>query len=648
MRAKHILPILLLLATSLAAQLNRAAGEWRRLGPDGGTVGDLVAAPANPKVLYASAQGAFYRSLDGGASWALREENSFTNPATFRLAVDAADPSLVYAVQERLVRSRNGGALWEPLDTPGWPVYQIVAHPRFARTVFAVTADGLFRSTNAGLSWKVFRRGLPARYSATLLVIDPVAPRRLYLAVEEPDTQEKSLFKSLDGGISWQAIDNGPLAGKSLLALATHPRSASVLYASVPEEVFKSTDGGRSWRSADPGASAGRAHLLAVHPGQPEVVYAGTDGGLFRSQNGGATWARQSQGLPESGSILQLLVSRQTLLAAVIAIGRRGGVFRSSDAGSSWVFSSQGIQALNVSVVDFGPPGTIWIVADRILFRSADQGLTWSRVRPNPGTSLPPTAVAVAPTDRSNVFVLYSDGALWRSADSGRTWEAGGDAGLQAIDLAVDPQTPSTLYAAGIPGAAGAGGIARSTDRGTTWAPLPAEPATYYDVDVAPSSPSTLYAAGTDEDFSPIYLRSLDGGASWSRLSFTVQYPVAPPALAVDPLVATTVYATAEGLVHRSTDGGQTWSPVSNTLDSSTIYPLETDPSGRLYAGVWDVGVVSYEGGNPTGAILSRTISWLFLTLAPDPHDPCRVYAGAADRSLMVFTYTGTAGCPAP
>lgn len=643
MRAKYILlSLILLFPLTLAAQVNLASGEWRRLGPDGGTLTDLVAAPANPKVLYASAQGELYRSVDGGASWVSTEDVRFT----VKLAVDAVDPSLVYAVRDdQPVRSRNGGLTWEPLDVPGGNIRQFVAHPRFARTIYAVSEGGLFRSADAGRSWKWIHRGFPSTYSAHLLVIDPVAPRRLYVAIEEVGTYRRSLLRSRDGGVAWQPIDNGPLAGREILALATHPRSASTLYVSIPEGVFKSTDEGRSWKSAGPGASAGRVHVLAVDPARPDVVYAGADGGLFRSQDGGAAWVRLTQGLPESGSVTRLLVSRQTFLAAVIAVGRRGGVFRSPDAGSSWIFSSRGIHALDVDIVDFGAPGTLWIVADFVLLRSTDSGLTWSRVRPDPTTVVPPTVVAVDPTDRSRVFVLYSDGAVWRSADAGRTWEAGGNAGLQALSLSIDPQTPSTLYATGIGGSVGTGGIAKSVDRGDTWTLLPVRPAVYYEVDIAPSSPSTLYTAGTLEDFTPIFLRSDDGGASWTQLPFNGQ-GVIYPSLAVDPLVATTVYTTDQGYIYKSTDGGATWTQVSNPVDSNATYPLAISDFGRLYAAVWDTGVVAYEDGNPTGSILGRSLPWGFNAVAPDPHDPCRVYVAPQNRSLLVFTYTGTAGCP--
>ncbi|MFP5286598.1 MAG: WD40/YVTN/BNR-like repeat-containing protein, partial [Thermoanaerobaculia bacterium] len=419
---------------------------------------------------------------------------------------------------------------------------------------------------------------------------------------------------------------------------APRPGSARILYVATAEDVYKSVDGGRSWTAVGhAGGVQGITHLLAVEPGRPNVVYTAGGTGVFRSQDAGATWTLLP-GLPERAAVSALLVLRQGLFAGASAFNHPGGVFKSTDGGTTWAFSSRGIHALTLSFIRFGEPGTLWIVADFVLFRGTDQGLTWTPVHPDPDSTLPVVAVATDPSDRSNVFVLISDGALWRSHDEGETWEAGGHAEMQALDLEVDPQNPSTLYAAGY------GRIAKSTDAGNTWTPLPVESAAfYYDLDVAPSSPSTLYAAGNDGDFNTFFLRSQDGGATWTRLSLSSR-GLTPSALAVDPLVATTVYTAGGGFVMRSTDSGQTWSDISDVIDSNHVHPLEIAESGRLYAAMWNLGVYALDEGSPTLINLGgRFFDWIFTALAPDPRDPCRVYAGAQATSLMEFTY---ADCP--
>jgi photosystem II stability/assembly factor-like uncharacterized protein len=643
MRAKHVLPalIVLLLAAPLAALPDVTPGKWRRLGPEGGELFGLAVAPGNPNVVYATSQGTIYRSLNGGATWTLVNGEQYS----YELTVDAANPFLVYESDGDVFRSLDGGATWAMLDGPGYPyaVRQVAAHPRYAKTVFAVTTGGLFRSADAGLHWKAVRGGLPNVFEAFWIVIDPVSPRRMYLLTGD-DTLEV-FYKSLDGGYSWQPMDNSFIpAGDFVTALATHPRSSRTLYMAASNAVYKSTDGGAAWKATGAGLE-GWVETLLIPPGRSDSVYAGTTEGLFLSLDGGATWARQSQGLALPGDVSLLVASGQTLLALGYGAGRRSGVFRSRDGGRSWAFSSRGIFSTEVTVVEFGAPGTIWCVADFNLFRSTDDGLTWRRIQTDPASPRVPVQVAVDPTDRSNVFVIDSDGAFWRSGDAGATWEPGGpagNAGLKVYDLVVDPQTPSILYAAG------ARGIAKSTDRGDTWTLLSAEPAKYYyEVHIAPSSPSTLYAAAGLGNLTWLLQRSTDAGATWTRMNFENE-GVIETSLAVDPLVATTVYAADNGYIYRSTDGGNTWSEFSDLVNSNTAYPLAISDTGRLYSAEWDIGVVSYADGNPAGQVLGRFLPWPFNTLALDPHDPCRVFGGPWAQGLLVFRHTGIPGCPAP
>lgn len=70
MRAKHVLPaLLLILLVPAASRASDVQGDWRRLGPEGGSVFDLAAAPSDPRILYALVEGRVFKSADAGASW---------------------------------------------------------------------------------------------------------------------------------------------------------------------------------------------------------------------------------------------------------------------------------------------------------------------------------------------------------------------------------------------------------------------------------------------------------------------------------------------------------------------------------------------------------------------------------------------------
>ena len=629
---RRLLTALLLLPSALQAA--DVQGDWRRLGPEGGSVLALAAAPSNPQVLYASVEGQVYRSADAGGSWTLTNLGDSRLPVT-RLAVDAATPSKLYAARpDGFVRSLDGGNTWQKSGGFG-RAHDVAAHPQVAGTVFAASATGLYRSSDSGVTWKPFRRqGLPQKIRATLVSIHPVLSRVMYVATENA-RGVRGLFRSADAGASWRPADAGLLQGKQVLALATDQRSGQLLYAGTADGLYKSTQGGASWKKIGP-AGTGRVLALAVDAARNRV-YAGAEKGLFRSLDAGATWTRVSQGLPDVGAVTALVVSRDGgVLAGISTDVRRGGVFRSTDAGSSWTFLSAGITGTTVTSIGFGAPGTIWITANGVLFRSTDQGVTWTRIRTGLPTSSHPTSVVVDPAAPSYVYVALRDGTVWRSEDAGGTWKAVDPdvyAFLLPLTIAIDPETPSTVYVAG-------DSLARSTDHGATWTRLEtyAEDV-FQDFAVAPSDPRTLYA------FRGVrILRSTDAGVSFDLVIYPRRFRAY--AFAVDPLVSTTLYlATVEG-IHRSTDGGRTWTLFSGAFGSQRTFPLETDPAGRLYAGVWYDGLHSIAPGDGAWSRLEGSGPWEFTALAFDPHDPCRIYVGAVGQSLLEFTKSGTSECP--
>src|SRR5713101_2671999 len=94
---------------------------------------------------------------------------------------------------------------------------------------------------------------------------------------------------------------------------------------------------------------------------------------------------------------------------------------------------------------------------------------------------------------------------------------------------------------------------------------------------IDPSTPTTLYA-GTDNSV----FKSTDGGNTWVNTGLTAFYLLA---LAIDPRTPTTLYAAGNS-VFKSTDGGNTWSGVNAGLTTPYVYALAIDPATptTLYA----------------------------------------------------------------
>ena len=133
---------------------------------------------------------------------------------------------------------------------------------------------------------------------------------------------------------------------------------------------------------------------------------------------------------------------------------------------------------------------------------------------------------------------------MFRSGDQGANWQAA-SAGLTdsfVRFLAVDPQTPTTLYAAT------SSGIFRTTNGATNWAPandgLALTSLDVRSLAVDPATPAIVYGAVLHNG---VY-RSNDGGASWS--AFNTNLPELGRdvlTLAIDPVTPSLVYAGTSG-----------------------------------------------------------------------------------------------------
>src|SRR6185295_3393452 len=145
---------------------------------------------------------------------------------------------------------------WTTRGPVGGSVYCLVPDPSRPATIYAGTAQGVFKSDDGGASWRAANSGMPAERVQTI-AIDPTATETLYAGTLTPNGVESvGIFKSTDGGASWTAVNEGlidPFTGISPLdvwSLAIDPRNPKTILAGTRfSEIFKSTDGGLTWQS---------------------------------------------------------------------------------------------------------------------------------------------------------------------------------------------------------------------------------------------------------------------------------------------------------------------------------------------------------------------------------------------------------------
>jgi hypothetical protein len=244
-------------------------------------------------------------------------------------------------------------------------------------------------------------------------------------------------------------------------------------------------------------------------------------------------------------------------------------------------------------------------------------------------------SLAIDPQTPQTLYVGAAEGGgVRKSSDGGRSWSSmdRGLASRHVTAMLVDPITPRALYV-GTPR-----GVFRSGDGGATWIARTdgLTDLRIFALAINPRAPGTVYAGG----FGGRVFKTVDRGDHWveRRIGASV-YRVT--VLLVDPGDSSVpaldhqppaLYAGASGGgVFRSLDGGETWERLVG-LGDVTVYALVLDPRvpHTLYAGTGDGLYKSVDrgaqwarlAGAPTGAVLS---------LAVDPSNPLIVYAGTPD-----------------
>jgi photosystem II stability/assembly factor-like uncharacterized protein len=305
------------------------------------------------------------------------------------------------------------------------------------------------------------------------------------------------------GGQSWVKVNQG-LAHRNMRAVAADPKNSSVVYAgSYGGGVFKCTNAGGSWSQT--ALTLLQVLALAVDPVDSATVYAGTDGGMgiFKTTDGGASWNSMNLGLSPVPTITSIVIDPKKP-STLYATTHGSGVFRKTELLENWV-------AVNTGLV---------------------------------GEARKVFSLVVDPVNTSNLYI-GTNGAVYRSTNSGVTWEITSLKNVGEVRaLAIDPSSPSTLYAglaAALPGMGTVSMIMKSTDAGANWA--------------------------TSKD--PIY------------------FPAFISSLCMDPKNSSVLYAGTLGEgVYKSANKGDNWQAINSGLDNRDVrqIAMSASDSNRVYA----------------------------------------------------------------
>jgi photosystem II stability/assembly factor-like uncharacterized protein len=346
--------------------------NWEVSGPHfaGWEMYHLKGSPVDPNRIYASQTSGWFgqiiqRSDDGGKTWhqpgtppgeptttpdgmPKGESNKFVyegevgthkwydgtpHPWEFKrvwhLEPSLTDPETVYAGVEdaALFRSSDGGQTWQELPAlrgvkghlwqpgaGGMCLHTIVLDPSNPGRIFiAISAAGVFRTDDAGKTWRPMNRGLKSLY-------------------ELPDPNAE--------------------VGHCVHRIAMHRSRPGVLFMQKHWDVMRSDDAGESWHEVSGNLPTDFGFPIDVHAHQPDTIYVvpiksdsehyPPNGKLrvYRSRTGGNEWEALTKGLPQRDCYVNVLRDAMTvdsLDPCGVYFGTTGGqVYASADAGDNW------------------------------------------------------------------------------------------------------------------------------------------------------------------------------------------------------------------------------------------------------------------------------------------------------------------------
>jgi photosystem II stability/assembly factor-like uncharacterized protein len=355
------------------------------------------------------------------------------------------------------------------------------------------------------------------------------------------------LNPGLYAGLKWRNV--GPFHGGRISSVTGAIGQTGVFYAGTPQGgIWKTTSAGVTWFPIfDQVESVDSIGAVQVAPSNPDIVYAGAGdpiggslgNGMWKSTDAGKTW--QHIGLDDTVKIDSIVVDpANPNLVIVSALGddthHGGGIYRSTDGGQTWtnVLKPAGYDGTrevefaydkpSVMLADtqgtggfrFGPAPKIK-PKPPLVFKSTDEGQTWTEIKIPPFPSRVALAIAMH-SDGQRIYIVGNDiekgSGLFRSDDGGATWQhmAGKDTrigngqGAYSSGVFVDPENPDIVYTVST-------AMYRSTDGGVTFHAFKGAPGgeDYHKVWIDPTNGKRM-VIGADQGASV----TLDGGGTWS------------------------------------------------------------------------------------------------------------------------------------
>jgi len=459
----------------------------------------------------------------------------------------------------------------------------------------------------------------------------------------------------------------GPAAApQAKTAGAAGPAPAAAAPALAPEQLK-----GLEFRNIGPAIMGGRIDDFAVVESNPSTFYVGTaSGGILKTTNNGITFEPvfDDQLVSSIGDLAIAPSDPQILYAGTGEPNNRqssswgNGVYKTLDGGKTWQHVGLAethhigrvlVHPSHPEIVYVAALGRLWGPSkERGLYKTSDGGRTWANtkfidedtgfvdVAMDPAS--PDTLYAASYQRRRTPFGFGGGGpgsGLWKTIDGGASWtrltKGLPEGEIGRIGLAVYLREPNVVYA--LIEHAKEAGIYRSEDRGDSFTKMSAtnpRPSYYSKLRIDPNNDQRIWVLGA-----PMYT-SEDAGRTF-KTDVVDKIHGDYHAMWIDPANSDHMIVGSDGGIHLSYDRGRSWDFV-NTVPLAQLYEVAADNQRpyHVYGGLQDNGSWSA----PSRTLYRQGISndeWFrvgggdgFYTV-PDPTDPDVVYVESQDGSVQ-------------
>jgi len=513
-------------------------------------------------------KGVVYKTTDGGSTWTrlwygdnlaryiwINPKNTnliYVSTGIFDRTAANNGPGADVPGGVGILRSRDGGATWEPLDqrngfnTNELYLGSLFMHPTDPNILIAASGDdvyhtsgGVYLTEDGGNTWTK--------------TLDAVNMSAVEICLSNPDIiyagSRAGFYRSDDGGYNWMQLGHRNWGPPDVVAgfpidMQCDPRNPMRLFVNnYGGGNFLTEDGGVSWVVSSAGYTGALMAQIAVAPDDPDIVYASARSGLFTIQDGGANWVGMAYGAGRNVEGKAIAADPFDSQHVIATLGDEGlHPLVSKDGGRNWQVEDENIVGVVKALFSPVIQNLVYAVVDKDgILLSHDGGLTWPQGALDGENVI---ALTISAQDGSLLFAATSESKVYRSQDGGVTWSlvaqnvAGGPS-LTA--LVIDPFDSQKLFA----GAAGGG----------------------------------------------VFI-SRDGGVNWQQSSSGMPPEAEIHAFAVDPVHQDVVYVGTVGGVYYSLDGGETWQTLIAGLTIRAVNSLALSADGSvLFAATYGAGV---------------------------------------------------------